>query len=181
MRNLKTEGVVIKRNNIGEADKILTVFTKNEGKISIKANGIRRVPSRRSAHVELLNHSHMTLYVGLRLPILTEVQTISTFSEIKEDLTKVGFAYHICELIDGLLPERQENRTVFFLLCNTLSTLNTQCDTVLTVHEFEVELLTLLGYWHKPQVESRNIDMLNFIENILERRLKSRKIFNKLS
>ncbi|MBI4096902.1 MAG: DNA repair protein RecO, partial [Candidatus Levybacteria bacterium] len=54
MRTFRTEGIIIKRKNFGEADRILTVFTKEYGKLQVKAKGIRRIPSRRSAHVELV-------------------------------------------------------------------------------------------------------------------------------
>ena len=62
MRTYKIEGIVLRRRNLGEADRILTVLSRESGKISIKAPGVRRIPSRRSSHVELLNHSKFTLY-----------------------------------------------------------------------------------------------------------------------
>lgn len=178
LRTYKTEAIVIKRRNIGEADKILTVFTRDHGKMSIKAKGIRRVPSRRSAHVELLNHAVLTLHHSM-YPTLTEATALETFPDLKGDLQKVGFAYHICELIDGLCPENQEQRQVYFLLKSALERLSL-CLTdeiVFAIHEFEIELLTLLGYWHRPLAASNTLDTNSFIENILERRLKSRRIF----
>lgn len=204
MRTYKTEGIVIKRRNVGEADRLLTVFTRDHGKAVIKAKGIRRIPSRRSAHVELLNQSVLTLYQGQRYPVLTEAVVLETFPSLKEDLQKIGFAYHICELVDGLCPENQEHHQVYFLLKNTLQRLS-RCslsfrpssagkksqgdlsvatlprdDMVMIIHNFEVELLTLLGYWHTPQAASKSMDTQGFIENILERRLRSRRIFAKV-
>ncbi len=181
MRTIKAEGIVIKRRNFGEADRMLTIFTRYLGKISVKAAGIRRIPSRRSPHVELLNHSALTLYRGASLYILTEAQTIKNFSPLKEDLTKVGFAYHICELIDGFCPENQENQQVFYLMQNVLSQLIIENDLLLVLHDFEIELLSLLGYWHKKREDSKRLNTQAFIENILERKLKSRDIFEKLS
>src|SRR3990167_4660571 len=108
MRTYKTEGIIIKRKNFGEADRIITVLTRNHGKIQVKATGVRKIQSRRSSHVELLNHASLFIYKGRgSLPILTEAETIDSFQDIKNDLTKVGFAYHICELIDGLCAENQ--------------------------------------------------------------------------
>jgi DNA repair protein RecO (recombination protein O) len=184
MRTYKTEAIVIKRRDVGEADRLITVFTRDHGKLSIKAKGIRRVPSRRSAHVELLNTAMLTLYQASRYPILTEATATDTCSGLKEDLQKIGFAYHLCELVDGLCPENQEHHQVYFLLKNTLQRL-IRCDAasnndaLLVVHEFEVELLTLLGYWHTPQHASKSMDTHSFIENILERRLKSKRVFQK--
>ncbi len=138
--------------------------------------------SRRSPHVELLNHTALTLYKGngYALPILTETEALEDFSEVKSDLTKIGFAYHICELVDGLCPENQENKPVFYLLKNVLYNLGQGEDIATTIHDFEVELLTLLGYWHKPQIASQNFNTQYFIEGILERKLRSRRIFEKL-
>lgn len=185
MRTYKTEAIVIKRRNVGEADRLITVFTRDHGKLSLKAKGIRRVPSRRSAHVELLNTATLTVYAASRYPILTEATAIETFSNLKEDLQKIGLAYHMCELVDGLCPENQEHHQVYFLLKNTLHRLmrcgvEANQESLLVIHAFEVELLTLLGYWHKPQSTSQSLDTQSFIENILERRLKSRSIFSRL-
>lgn len=198
---------------MGEADRILTVFSKHEGKFSVRAKGIRRIPSRRSAHVELLNHSILTLYEGRFMPILTEAESLENFQNVKDDFSKVGFAYHLCELINGLCPDGQEHQDIFQLLKETLSrlslchsdpfdssqgklhkeSLNTsfldpsakpQDDRVVSlseiIHEFEIELLTILGYWKKDPAK-QNTNTTAFIEDILERRLKSRKIFNKIS
>jgi len=107
MRNLKVDGIILKRKNVGEADRILTVFTKQFGKLSIKAAGVRKIASRRASHIELLNLVQMGLYKGQGMHVLTEAVSTESFSSIKADLTKVGFAYHICELVDGLCPEGQ--------------------------------------------------------------------------
>lgn len=180
MRNFKTEGIIIKRRNYAEADRILTVFTKHHGKIQVKASGIRRVPSRRSAHVELLNHSVLTLYKGTMYPTLTEAQTIDSFSSIKNDLDKVGAAYHICELIDGLCPEDEEHSHIFSLLQKILHCLSDEENIRTAVHEFEIALLTALGYWDTSKKYAYDFDTHNFIENIMERKLKSHKLFTKL-
>jgi hypothetical protein len=209
MRSFKIEGIIIRRRNYKDADRMLTVFTKESGKIQIKAAGVRRITSRRSSHIELLNHSILNLYKGNGIPILTEAQTVQDFSSIKNNLIKVGYAYHLCELIDGLCPEDQENEKVFFLLRNTLIQLS-QYDNISeedytlgtfglglsdkskdkaisvknyissAIHTFEIELLSALGYWSKVEMLSPNFNTYDYIETILERRLKSKKIFAKL-
>ena len=123
MRNFRTEGIIIRRRDFKDADRILTVLTRDHGKIAVRASGIRRIPSRRSPHVELLNHCTLSLYQGSKFPILTEAQTLDSFSSIKDDLHKIGLAYHLCELVDGLCPEGQENRGVFGLVKTTLTRL----------------------------------------------------------
>ncbi len=230
MRNLRTEGIVIKRKNYGEADRILTILTKDHGKISVKATGVRKITSRRSSHIELLNHVAMGLYKANAFPVLTEAKMIEDFAPVKNDFSKVGLAYHLCELIDGLCAENQENSKVFFLLRNFLTqlaegdelleeptstmvqasevkynylqaeideytlgtfgigmsdtprvdTYHTQTYFAKTLHQFEIELLTELGYWDEKDSQVKNFDTHNMIESIMERKLKSRKIFAKL-
>ncbi|MGH7204240.1 MAG: DNA repair protein RecO [Candidatus Levyibacteriota bacterium] len=216
MRNFRTEGIIIKRKNYGEADRILTVLTRDYGKISIKATGVRKITSRRSAHIELLNHTILHLYRKSTFNTLTEAKMMEDFSKIKQDFHKVGLAYHLCELVDGLCPENQENSTVYFLLKKTLEQLAKSTEVipmqeypvsdisdymigtfgmgvsdasqkVLTVpsrsqllQDFEVTLLSELGYWNKNDALKKNFDTHAMIESIIERKLKSHAIFAKL-
>lgn len=182
MRSFKTEGIVIKRRDFNEADRIITVYTKDMGKISMKATGVRRITSRRASHVELLNYTRVSLYKAHQMPVLVEALTLNSFIQIKNDLQKTGFAYHICELIDGLCPEGQDQPEIFMTLKGILNELSVVQgpEILFKVHDFEVRLLTLLGFWHKTPDASVSLDTHQFIESILERRLKSRRIFEKL-
>jgi DNA repair protein RecO (recombination protein O) len=110
MRSFRTEGIVIKRSNYSEADRIVTIFTKQNGKIKVKATGVRKIASRRSPHIEPLNYCIFSLYQGKGMPVLTEVESKECFPLLKKDLGRIGLAYHVCELIDGLCAENQENR-----------------------------------------------------------------------
>ncbi|MCL5970605.1 MAG: DNA repair protein RecO [Patescibacteria group bacterium] len=177
MRNYKTEGIIIKRRNIGEADRILTVFTKKNGKISIKAPGVRKIRSKRSPHIEVLNLSMLSLYKGKTLPILIEAETLETFSNIKNFLPKIAVAYHACEIVDGLCPEEEENKEVFFLLKEFLERLCFENHDLLIL-DFEKNLLKSLGFF--PRTLDRDLNTSSFIEQILERKLKVRQIMPRL-
>jgi len=175
MRTYKTEGFVIRRRNFQEADRIITVFTKNNGKIQIKAPGVRKITSRRSGHIELLTYSLFTIYQAKSLPILTEVESIETYSCLKEDLKKMSTLYYVCELVEGLCPENQENGEVFTLLKNFLDNLKKNEDWVKLLEDFEISLLTNLGYYRSDHAVAK-IDREMFIERILERKLKTKQI-----
>lgn len=175
MRTYKTAGIIIKRKNISEADRILTVFTKEHGKIQIKAKGVRKITSRRSSHVELLNYGIFNVYKGQGMPVLTEIQPIQSYRNIKSDLRKTGYSYHVCELIDGLCPEQQEMENIFHLLVETLNQLAELPDTVAIIHSFEIALLSKLGYWTSTKtITEKQTEYI--IEHILERKLKTRQI-----
>lgn len=175
MRSFKIEGIIIKRRNLGESDRMLTVLTKRHGKIQIKASGVRKIISRRSPHIELLNYSLLTLHKGKILSTLIEAQTVENHAGIKEDLTKIGFAYHLCELIDGLCAENQELDAVFDLFKKTLGQLSKEIEIAPIIHDFEIQLLTTLGFY---PAHNANLDTTAYIEDILERRLKTRPLLS---
>ena len=180
MRSFRAEGIVIKRSNYSESDRIVTIFTKQNGKIKVKATGVRKIASRRSGHIELLNYCIFGLYQGKSMPTLTEVESKESFPLLKKDLKRIGLAYHVCELIDGLCAENQENVDVFMLLGRTLRKLSKEDNLAEVVYEFELELLRLLGF-RKESTSTVKIDTRELIENLLERRLKTMQILPQLS
>ena len=177
MRTYKIEGIVLKRRNLGEADRILTVLSKESGKISVKAPGVRHISSRRSGHVELLNFSEFTLYGSSKtaMPIVTQAQTIENFSFIKKDLHKIGYAYYICELVNGLCADNQENRGVFFHLKNILLELSKTLDASGLIKKFEKDLLMELGFWSEAKLLQTQ-DSQVVMEKLLEKKLKTLRV-----
>jgi DNA repair protein RecO (recombination protein O) len=177
MRTYKTEGIVLRRRNLGEADRILTILTKEFGKITVRAPGVRRIPSRRSSHVELLNLSQFALYSCSKtfMPIVTEAQTFEDFSLIKNDLHKIGLALYVCELVNGLCPDNQENRGVFFQLKTILLNLSEAQDELVLVKKFEKDLLMELGFWSEAKLLQTQ-DSQVVMERLLERRIKTLRI-----
>jgi DNA repair protein RecO (recombination protein O) len=174
MRSFKTEGIILKRKDTGEADRIITVFTKKHGKVKILAKGVRRIKSRRSPNIELFNLVSLFVHKGRTFDILVEAEAVNTFQHIRKNLELIGLAYYCCELIDGLCAEGQPNPHVYELLIKTLNELD--CG---LLQNFEAVLLSELGFL--PVEKAENMDVTAFIENILERRIKSRRILSKLA
>src|SRR3989344_5615595 len=145
MRAFKTEGIILKRRDFGEADRILTAFTLHRGKISIIAIGVRRITSRRAGNVELLNRVQMFLYPGKQFLNLTEAVSLDTYQKIKEDLTLSAYAYHILELVDKLTAENQENRHLYTELIEVLKRLEINPRQI-WIRAFEVKILSLMGF-----------------------------------
>lgn len=170
MPTYKTEGIILKRTNFSEADRILTIFTKHYGKIKVLAKGVRRINSRRGGNVELFNHATLFLTEGKTFDILTEAQVINSFRGLRGELEKIGKAYYACELVDRLCAERQENRQAYELLLGQFSAISDQPSSKVDLREFETKLLKLLGFWSGGL---RKVDTRFYIEEILERKLKS--------
>lgn len=173
MKNFKTEGIVIKRRNFGEADRLVTLFTRKSGKIKVLAKGVRRINSRRGPNIELFNRGFFFIHKGRSFDILSEVQVNATHERIRKNLELIGLAYYVCELIDGLCAEHQPHPKIYDLLTETLGELDAGL-----IHVFEMTLLSELGFL---PVASQHLPTTSFIENILERKIKSKKILSQLS
>ncbi len=112
----KTTAIVLRQRRLGEADKIITLFTPNLGKIDAVAKGVRRTRSKVAGHVEPLTYTAFMLARGRELDIITQAQSIEAFSELREDLERTSRGLYAAELVDRFTPERQENFQVFRLL-----------------------------------------------------------------
>jgi len=171
MATYKTEGVILKRSNYGEADRILTIYTKHYGKIKAIAKGVRKITSRKGGNLELFNHCVLFLAKGRNLDIITEAQVINSFSRLGDDLEKVAAAFYLVELVDQLTAEEQVNRQVFDLLVETLDGLCAASYELRAITQsFEVELLKLLGFWSETLDRK---DIKGYIEEIIEKELRS--------
>lgn len=148
-----TEGIIIKRSNYGEADRILTIVTPYKGKIHAIAKGVRRITSRKGGNVEALNKVKIQIFQGKGLGIVTEVQAEETFPKTKNDLMLSSYASHIIELADRLLPEQQLNPAAYNLLVVALTLLETNSRQIF-IRAFEIKLLTVLGFWSADQVST---------------------------
>lgn len=152
MATFTTEGIIVKRSNFGEADRILTVVTPYRGKVKVLAKGVRKITSRRGGNVELLNKVKMHLFAGNNFNILTEVEGINTFPRIKSDLMLLTYASHVIELTERLLPEGQPNPGAYKLLEAVLERLEENPRQIF-IRAYEVKLLSDLGFWSVSQIE----------------------------
>lgn len=174
----KTEGIILKRRNFGEADKILTIFTKHYGKIKVIAKGIRKITSKKAGALELFNHCKVVLAKGKDLDIVTETQVINSFSSWRKKLNKVGVAWYFCELVDKLTAEGQTNKDIFELLKNYLENLD-QKNSSQFIRSFEEHLLNQLGFGIPPQWRSWQGSLKTYIESIAEKEIQTPKMLLK--
>ncbi len=143
---------MLKRSDLGEADKIVTLYTPHHGKIRVVAKGVRRPTSRLGGHVELFIHGTMMLARGRNLDIITQSQTIDSFINLRDDLWRTSYAYYVAELLDLLTEENIENEAVYELLLATLKRLAEERNPESAVRFFEMQALGLLGY--RPELRN---------------------------
>ncbi len=149
-RTFQTEAIIIRKTKLGEADRVLTLYTPDLGKIQGIAKGVRRPKSKLSGHLELLTHSHLTLVRGRNLDTIIGSQTIDSFLPLKTDLLRGACALYALEMVNQFAPADQENRPLFALLLETLGDLATGNRTDLRLRHFELRLLDAVGY--RPQL-----------------------------
>jgi len=145
-RVYKTEAIVLKRTNLGEADSIITFYTPNLGKIRAVAKGVRRPKSKLGGHLDLLTQSSLLLAQGQNLDIITQSQTIESFLPLRSDLWRTSCAIYLLELVDQFTAEQVENYPIYKLLQTTLLWLCEAHSSELVLRYFELHLLSHLGY-----------------------------------
>jgi DNA repair protein RecO (recombination protein O) len=149
-RLYRTEAIILKRSDFGEADRLVTFFTPQRGKLRAVAKGARKPSSRKSGHLELFSHTRLLLARGRNLDIITQAETVEPFLPLREDLLRTTYAYYAAELVDRFVGDEDENRPVFDLLLAAFGWLGRAGDMALVARFFELRLLALVGY--QPQL-----------------------------
>ncbi len=143
--NVKTQGIVLKRMNFGETDRILTILTERFGKVKAMAKGVRKGKSKLAGHLEPFMLIDLQLHEGKTFYIVTGAVISSDFSEIHNELKKTSQAFYLAELIDKFLPEHQKSEEVFYLFCTALKYLN-ENEKSLFLRIFELKIIEASGF-----------------------------------
>ncbi len=150
-RSFRVEAVVLRHMDYGEADRLLTLYTRQLGKIRALAKGARKVTSRKAGHLEPFTCVKLQLARGNGLFIITQADTIDGYLSLRENLVLTGHASYIIELLDRLTFEDEiENLSLFRLLTDTLTRLASRSDPWLAIRYYEMRLLDYLGF--RPQL-----------------------------
>lgn len=145
-RELKTPAVVIRRARLREADRVITFFTREMGKVSAIAKGVRKAKARLAGHLELLTYADITLARGKNLDTVIGSQTLSPYLKIRNSLELTAYAMYFAELVFHFTPEEQANKGLFDLLIETMESLGETPNLELLARYFELNILKSLGY-----------------------------------
>jgi len=144
-RLYSVEALVIRTRDFGEADKILTLYTREQGKVQAIAKGVRKPSSRLRGGVQLFSYSRMLLYRGKTMDTVTQAETVEAFAGLRDDLSRLIYGVYLAELIENMALEREPNEPFFILALSSLGLLLGD-DPELIARFFEIRLLHLLGY-----------------------------------
>ena len=171
------EGIILARKNYSEADRILSVYTKPQGRISLIAKGVRRTGSRKRGHLEIFSYIKFSASRGKGIDLITEVETIDSFKDIRKDLKKVALAYYFMEVVGKATHEHEKNEELFELVLEYLNRLKISRSLKSLRLNFVLELLTVTGFWPRGKPLP---DPDNFLEQITERQINSFRVGKKI-
>ena len=145
MAHYRDSGVIVRTHKLGEADRILSVITENNGKVRAVAKGVRKTRSRYGGRLEPLRHLDLEFYQGRGdLDIVTQAETRDHWPQIRDDLDRLGKALTIAEAVDQVAQDKQPDIELYRMLCGALHTLH-KGDPVLIVPAFLLKLLAHEG------------------------------------
>uniref|UniRef100_A0A7C4PW80 DNA repair protein RecO n=1 Tax=Bellilinea caldifistulae TaxID=360411 RepID=A0A7C4PW80_9CHLR len=145
-RTLRVEAIVLRHSDWGEADRLLSLFTREEGKLRAIAKGVRRLRSRKAGHLEPFTRVKLMLAHGRDLWIVTQAETVAAYLTLREDLERIAHASYAVELLDRFTYEEGANRPLFDLLAITLQRLDEGQPPFTLLRYYELRLLDLLGF-----------------------------------
>jgi DNA repair protein RecO (recombination protein O) len=154
-RSLKTQALVVGSLRYAEADRILTLYTRERGRVSAIAKGARRLRSKLGGRLEPFSLVHLVLYPGRTLYTVTSVETIRTFQGVRDELFRMEEGGRLLEAVRRQFPEEEGNPAAFLLLVRGIARLAAAPDREAAervVLATRAKLLLALGYL--PELDS---------------------------
>lgn len=164
-RSYSAEAIVLKHSDLGEADRIVTLFTPYKGKVRAVAKGTRRPISKKAGHLELLCYSRLQIAQGRNLDIVTQAQSIESFVQLRNQLWHMTCGFYLAELVDRFIEDDAQHTDVYNLLLQALRILESHAReaqqkktqgiadrnlsydrTQVLLCYFEIYLLSFIGY-----------------------------------
>ncbi len=148
-RIYKTQGIVLKSMELGEADRVLTVLTPHLGKLRVIAKGVRRPRSRIGGGLDLFSDVQLVLALGRTFDVVTQTSLEDPHLPLRNDLVSTACAWYLAELADRFCEDRAESHLAFVLLAQALTALDAPRDAVahaVVARWFELHLLAAMGF-----------------------------------
>jgi DNA repair protein RecO (recombination protein O) len=142
----RVAAVPLRRLNLGEADRILVLYTRQQGKVRVIAKGVRRTTSHLGGHLDLLCAVDVLLAQGRDLDVVSQAQVTEPFQAIRADLERTAQAFVIAEMVDAGTPEGQAQPDLYNLLIDSLKSISTHPSPDLAGLSAQIHLLARLGF-----------------------------------
>lgn len=176
-RNIASEAIVLSSKSYSEADKLVTLFSKDHGKITLIAKGVKKLKSRKRGSLEPFSIIKFSAFSGHGMPIMTEAEVLDNLSDFRTNLAKVSVAYFFVEVVYRATRDEEPHKEIFDLLRKSLNRLKSEDKLKKLRREFSIELAEILGFIPEGQFVPNADEM---IEAIIERKLGSVRVGRKL-
>lgn len=173
-RYFKDEGIVLKKKDLLRSDKLITIFSKNHGRIILLGYGVKKITSRRLSHLETGNYIKFSFYQNKDYFYLTETDLIYGYSKIKKSLAKINLLFILFSVLNKILPENQNEQYIFELTLNLLKQLNNVSN--FGLHKFAPyikKILIVSGFITEEKTNALNFDVLSFAEDLIGQKIKT--------
>lgn len=153
-RSIRTPALILRRRDMGEADRVLTVLTPGHGKRDLVAYGARKPTSRKTGHVELFTLVDVLMNIRRDLGTVSQVEMMEPFLPLRDDLKLGAYASYAVQLMDRFteIGDADTSSALFDLLRDTLARLCEEPEPRLVLRYYEVHLLGLVGY--RPELNT---------------------------
>lgn len=172
-KKFSSSGVVINSRKYSEADRIITLYSKDYGKLVLMAKGIRKLKSRKRGIVELFSHIKFSASKGKVMDVFDEAYLLNSHLGLKRNLNKLSLAFFMVEVIDKIAQEGEKNNELYELILNYLERIQKEKKLKLLRHDFIGDLVVTLGYWPKNK---KILDSDLLLESIIEKKMNSKRV-----
>lgn len=145
-RDYQVEGLVIRHADIGERDRVITLFTRDEGKLTFIARGARRPGSSLGPCVQMLTRGRFQCVRRRALHLITQAAVLDSYSKAKTDLWSMACGLYVAELVDATTVEGSPDRTLHDLMVQTMEMVDARGGSEALLRTFELHLLQHVGF-----------------------------------
>ncbi len=171
IHSFKTVAIILKRVNVGETDRVITLLSKDQGKLVCVAKGIRKLKSSNRANLEPGNLAEVLLVKTKGLPILSQSKLLQDSTSVRHSLTSISQLSQILEIFDRLLVEdyiEEETSNLAFAIHQELLSPTKRNGKIKTLLS---SLMQNLGY-QDPR-DTNHLNILDYVAEITEKKMKS--------
>jgi len=168
----RTQGFVLKKENLREADQLFTVYTKDFGKLKISGKAIRKIKSKLRGSLRFPCLSEVEFIQGKTYKTLTDTILIENFPGIRKDLRKLRIIYQIADILDNLIKGQELDEKIWNLLNEVLNQLN---NLKLEARDWELEIIYYYWLWNFLSVLGYQPELYNC--SLCQKKLKPEKLF----
>jgi DNA repair protein RecO (recombination protein O) len=146
-RTFRTDAIILRQQEFGEGDRLLTILTPEYGKLRVIAKGASKPAGRKTGHVELFTRAVMMITRGREIHVVQQAELAVPFMPLREDLMLGAYANYLVELVDHFSEFEEQNTSLYHLLDDALEWLcATDIDVRLLARFYELQLLSLVGF-----------------------------------